>query len=70
MSAHSFGETRPVALPLPEAWKSDNRDKMIKVTGSEASFHCEDCGCNVFKEVEPRIYRCNGCGALYEGESQ
>lgn len=57
-------------------------DVMIKLKGKKEHFRCE-CGANVFHHPkEPNFmpdgtdpwkinlnkYKCNGCGALYEGE--
>ncbi len=42
---------------------------MLYERGSAESFKCEDCGCNLFVEVETvrgARHECNGCGALYE----
>lgn len=43
-------------------------DVMLRVGGT--SFRCE-CGANVFRHDagKAKAYRCNGCGAQYEGES-
>lgn len=43
-----------------------NEQVMPRING--ITFHCEDCGCNVFTEYEPYRYRCNGCGSCYVGE--
>ena len=60
MEVHEPDDNAPVATaPSP--------DKMLYVGGSKTSFRC-DCGCNVFREIRPRTYRCNSCSALYRGE--
>jgi hypothetical protein len=43
------------------------KDIMIRIPGSEKLFRC-DCGCNVFREIKPRKYKCNSCDAVYSGE--
>ena len=45
--------------------KTDKKFVMPRVNGK--TFRCE-CGCNVFTEIGPLKYRCNGCRALYQGE--
>lgn len=56
---------------LVNPWPS-KRDVMLypselQSSNERRSFHCEDCGANVFREVEPKVYACNGCGARYKG---
>lgn len=41
------------------------RQVMPKINSK--AFRC-DCGANVFTEVEPLRYKCNGCGARWIGE--
>lgn len=59
-------------IPPPETWRPTHQDVMLypkelKKYG-RCSYHCEDCGCNVFKQVERDEYECNGCGTRYKGE--
>lgn len=43
---------------------------MIRLPGAETSYRCEECGANVFRPVEPEVYRCNGCGTLYTSKDE
>jgi ribosomal protein L37AE/L43A len=38
---------------------------MVRVAGKP--YHCS-CGANVFSKLSSDTYRCNGCGATYEGK--
>lgn len=55
---------------IPPVWEYTGKDVMLYPggrTNGQSSFRCEDCGCNVFKEVKFTVYECNGCGARYKG---
>jgi len=56
-------------LTVGDALKQNEDDGlpnvMPRVNGK--SFRCE-CGCNVFKEVQPLRFKCNSCSATYSGE--
>lgn len=51
----------------------DDGARMLYVGGSTQSFRCkvrfgdDYCRANVFTVQDDGTYRCNGCGALYEG---
>lgn len=53
----------------------DDGARMLYVGGSTQSFRCtvkiggDPCRCNVFTVQAGGLFRCNACGALYEGSS-
>lgn len=55
--------------------EAQKRSRMLYVNGSNVSYRCGQdggprCGCNVFTEIEPGVYQCNACKAVYRGESR
>lgn len=40
---------------------------LVLITINGQNFKCK-CGSNVFKEYKNKIYICNCCGKIYEGE--
>lgn len=51
----------------PEEFSGE--DLIIRLPECEALFRCP-CGGNVFRKstVDPKMYRCNSCKAIFEGE--
>ena len=43
------------------------RQSMLYVGGSEKAYRCV-CGCNVFSQLMPEIWRCNSCREVFGGE--
>jgi hypothetical protein len=56
---------------LKEEERNKLPDAMILLMGSKNSYHCENCGANVFKKIAetPKsiTYSCNGCREEYKG---
>ena len=44
-----------------------SEQKILYVGGGLRPFRCESCGANVFTQISPLKYKCNGCHHVYIG---
>ena len=61
---------------ISKSYQKLSDDIMVIIEKNKKSFHCELCGCNVFKNpydenlknYNKNIFICNGCNTNYIGE--
>ena len=62
---HTHSHPISTIVNLNGSWDGDLPNVMPRVNGK--SFRC-DCGCNVFKEISPKKFKCNSCSSIWSGE--